>query len=65
MGYPEATTDTSYTFHAYPGEDWHPVFDFGVDNSVRSATWCGTTPMAMATADSRRLPIHLSSACPA
>ncbi len=25
LGYPEATTPTSYTFHAYPGEDWHPV----------------------------------------
>jgi len=33
MGYPDATTPTSYSFHAYPGEDWHPVFDFGVDNS--------------------------------
>ena len=32
-GYPDATTVTSFTFHAEPGEDWHPVFDFGVDNS--------------------------------
>ncbi len=29
----DATTPTSIAFHAYPGEDWHPVFDFGVDNS--------------------------------
>ncbi len=33
MGYPEATTPTSFDFHAYPGEDWHPTFDFGVDNA--------------------------------
>ncbi len=30
-GYPDATTVTSFDFHAYPGEDWHPIFDFGVD----------------------------------
>ncbi len=35
LGYPDATTSTSQTFHAYPGEDWHPVFAFGVDNSGR------------------------------
>ncbi len=29
----DTTTPTSFTFHATPGEDWHPVFDFGVDNS--------------------------------
>ena len=27
------TTPVSYTFHAYPGEDWHPVFNFGVDTN--------------------------------
>jgi uncharacterized repeat protein (TIGR01451 family) len=31
----DTTTPTSYTFHAYPGEDWHPVFNFGVDNNGR------------------------------
>jgi len=31
LGYPDATTPTSLSFHAYPGEDWHPSFDFGVD----------------------------------
>lgn len=32
-GYPDATTETSYTFHAYPGENWYEntTFDFGVD----------------------------------
>lgn len=32
-GYPDATTTTSYTFHAYPGENWYEntTFDFGVD----------------------------------
>ncbi|MCX6930348.1 MAG: hypothetical protein NT154_45140, partial [Verrucomicrobia bacterium] len=29
----DTTTPTSYSFHAYPGEDWHPVFNFGVDNN--------------------------------
>ena len=33
LGYPDATTPLTYTFHAFPGEDWHPVFDFGVDHS--------------------------------
>ncbi|MEI6604795.1 MAG: SdrD B-like domain-containing protein [Verrucomicrobiota bacterium] len=28
----DTTTPTSYAFHAYPGDDFHPVFDFGVDN---------------------------------
>lgn len=32
-GFPDATNATSLTFHASPGEDWHPVLDFGVDNS--------------------------------
>jgi len=32
-GYLDSTTPTSFTFHAYPGEDWHPSFDFGVDYS--------------------------------
>ncbi len=31
-GYPEATTLTPVTFTAQAGEDWHPSFDFGVDN---------------------------------
>jgi uncharacterized repeat protein (TIGR01451 family) len=38
-GYPslgDATTPTSYTFHAYPGEDGNRTsYDFGVDNSGR------------------------------
>ncbi|MEI6653795.1 MAG: SdrD B-like domain-containing protein [Verrucomicrobiota bacterium] len=29
----DTTTATSYKFHASPGEDWHPVFNFGVDNN--------------------------------
>ena len=29
----DATTPISYAFHASAGEDWHPVFEFGVDNS--------------------------------
>ncbi len=28
----ETTTPVSYTFTAEGGEDWHPTFDFGVDN---------------------------------
>ncbi len=34
-GYPDATTVTSFEFHAYPGENWYEqtVFDFGVDYS--------------------------------
>ena len=32
-GYPEATTLTPVTFTAQAGEDWHPSFDFGVDNA--------------------------------
>ena len=32
-GYPDATTPISFSFHAYPGEDWHESFDFGVDYS--------------------------------
>ncbi len=34
-GYPDATTPISYSFHAYPGENWyeHTFFDFGVDYS--------------------------------
>jgi uncharacterized repeat protein (TIGR01451 family) len=34
-GYGDATTVTSFTFHAYPGEDWYENtrFDFGVDYS--------------------------------
>ncbi len=31
--YPDATTPTSYTFHAQPGEDWQQTFEFGVDHS--------------------------------
>ncbi|MEI6674443.1 MAG: SdrD B-like domain-containing protein, partial [Verrucomicrobiota bacterium] len=31
----DTTTATSYAFHASPGEDWHPVFNFGVDNNGR------------------------------
>ncbi len=30
-GFPDATTVTSFTFHAFPGEDWQQVFEFGVD----------------------------------
>ena len=33
LGYPEATTPVSYSFTAEAGEDWHPTFDFGVDNA--------------------------------
>ena len=31
--YGDRTTPTTYTFTAIAGEDWHPSFDFGVDNS--------------------------------
>lgn len=39
--YPEPTTPLSYTFHAYPGEDYHPSYDFGVDNagSIGDRVW--------------------------
>jgi len=39
--YPEPTTPLSYTFHAYPGEDFHPSYDFGVDNagSIGDRVW--------------------------
>ncbi|MBK9094355.1 MAG: hypothetical protein IPM84_16595 [Anaerolineae bacterium] len=30
----DQTTPTSYTFTAQAGEDWHPSFDFGVDNTA-------------------------------
>ncbi len=33
QGYPEPTTPISIDLHAYPGEDWHPIFEFGVDNA--------------------------------
>ena len=29
----DMTTPGSYSFHAYPGEDFHESYDFGVDNS--------------------------------
>jgi uncharacterized repeat protein (TIGR01451 family) len=31
----EPTTATNYAFHAYAGDEWHPRFDFGVDNAGR------------------------------
>ena len=31
--YGDRTTPVSYIFTAHAGEDWHPTFDFGVDNS--------------------------------
>jgi uncharacterized repeat protein (TIGR01451 family) len=31
----EETTAIRYDFHAVPGDEWHPSFDFGVDNAGR------------------------------
>jgi uncharacterized repeat protein (TIGR01451 family) len=45
-GFPDATTDTSFTFTALPGEDWYENtrFDFGVDyaGAIGDQVWLDT-----------------------